>query len=109
MNNQTDRDLVHRLIITPDEELSTEELRKRWKFQAPSANFLLLSFIGCIWGLGELVAREAQTGLAILGGSVMFGALIMAWQSIRVKRLSREDLIKDIKIMREVHSDDDMP
>ena len=96
------------LVTTPDEDLTTDELRKRWMFQLPSSNFYMMAFIAIIVGLVMLCMGKVLTGLITLGSAASTAFIILWWQRWRVSTKTREQLLESIAHMRDVHSDMDM-
>jgi len=104
-----DRSLVDRLIVIPDEELSDEELKSRWKFQQPSMNFYFVSFASLIGALSVLISHgSVLLSICLLVAAVVIPIAIYYSQEIGASRRTREQLIADIKFLREMHSDMDM-
>ena len=95
-----------------DEELSDEELRRRWKFQHPLATLqLLAALLMCVGLLAITVAEPFSrlTGaLTVIAACAIMGCCRW-WLNVKSKRLSRGEIIEQIRTMREIHADDDCP
>lgn len=97
---------IDRLIIKPDEELSMDDLRARWKFQSPAEGLVPLGFIGILWGIALLFKQEWAHGVLVIGGITVVALLVNAWQNFRAKRMTRDELIESIKFRRAIHQED---